>query len=415
MARAGPSRSQRSQREPQPSQYQSQRPSRGRRRAVAEEDDEDADADEGGEEEEDGEQEGHEMDIDNTQVRKAAGDTDLDRKASDLVRLALFTEHRRVPLRREEINKKVLGSNTRSFNVVFEKAQRILRKTFAMELVELQSRNYREQDPAVGDDLQTATGVKKKGICLVWLPIGLSNLYLSCIAAAAGSKTYILRSVLDISVIEQAALTDERLLEEQLAEGPDDEDDEDMARNYGSVISWSSSDQLAALGVLHVILALILVNGRSISELDLRANLKRLRIPSTGTVPMNAQSTHKALSIDLFLGQLMRQGYIDRVRTGDNKAAGGKRGRGPAATQVNADDNQAYEWRWGTRAHSEIGEQGVGSFVAEFMVERTRQDDGDGDEDDEENGGPARGRGRGWQSVLKGIERAAGGNLADIK
>ena len=39
-----------------------------------------------------------------------------------------------------------------------------------------------------------------------------------------------------------------------------------MPRNYGSIIAWSSADQLAALGLLHVVLALILVNGRAISE-----------------------------------------------------------------------------------------------------------------------------------------------------
>jgi hypothetical protein len=138
---------------------------------------------------------------------------------------------------------------------------------------------------------------------------------------------------------------------------------------------------------------------------------------------MNAQSTHRGIPIDTFLSQLMRQGYIDRVRLGDNKAAGGKRGRGAAATQVNADDNQAYEWRWGTRAHSEIGEQAIASFVAEFMIDRTRQNEAE--EDEEENDGPARGRGRGKKkqdgvekrlaTMLKAIERASGGNLADIK
>lgn len=101
----------------------------------------------------------------------------LDKKARDLVRLALFTEHKRVPLRREDINKKgmfhplhtfhltktflVLGSQTRAFNAVLFKAQALLRKTFAMELVELQARNYRDQDPT--EDLQNTTGVKKKG------------------------------------------------------------------------------------------------------------------------------------------------------------------------------------------------------------------------------------------------------------
>jgi len=41
-----------------------------------------------------------------------------------------------------------------------------------MELVELQSRNYREQDVAAGDDLQearNATGVKKKSMLLRYL------------------------------------------------------------------------------------------------------------------------------------------------------------------------------------------------------------------------------------------------------
>ena len=85
-------------------------------------------------------------------------------------------------------------------------------------------------------------------------------------AAATGSKTYILRSILDAAVIEQTALTHERLLEEELVEGADDDDDDDVPRNYGSIIAWSTADQLAALGLLHVILALILVNGRAISE-----------------------------------------------------------------------------------------------------------------------------------------------------
>jgi hypothetical protein len=59
----------------------------------------------------------------------------------------------------------VLVGNSRSFNSVLDKAQKLLLKTFAMELVELQLRNYREQDVAAGDDLEearSATGVKKK-------------------------------------------------------------------------------------------------------------------------------------------------------------------------------------------------------------------------------------------------------------
>lgn len=160
-------------------------------------------------------------------------------------------------------------------------------------------------------------------------------------------------------------------------------------------------------------------------SVDLRANLKRLGLSSTGSVPMNAQSTHKSLPIDTYLGQLIRQGYIDRIKVGETKAPGGKRARAPAATQANADENQAFEWHWGHRSYSEIGEQAVATFVAEFMVERNRDDDAE--EDDQEDGTAAQGRGNGrakaadgggdkkLKNVYGAIERAAGGSLSDIK
>jgi hypothetical protein len=63
----------------------------------------------------------------------------------------------------------VLGPNTRAFNHVYEAAQEILRNTFGMELVELQTRAGLEQDASLNatqDDLneaRKATGIKKKG------------------------------------------------------------------------------------------------------------------------------------------------------------------------------------------------------------------------------------------------------------
>jgi len=116
MPRAGPSRTQR-EREAQPSQYRSQR---GRARRVDSEDDDDS------------EDSGPNMDPDDdmnvgaTQQSRKDGVDDvgpirswlralahahvfhqhLDKKARDLARLALFSEHKRIPLRREDINKK---------------------------------------------------------------------------------------------------------------------------------------------------------------------------------------------------------------------------------------------------------------------------------------------------------------------
>ncbi|KAI9567185.1 hypothetical protein HD554DRAFT_1033173 [Boletus coccyginus] len=83
-------------------------------------------------------------------------------------------------------------------------------------------------------------------------------------AIAAGFKTYFLRSILDATIIEEAALSDERLKDE-LGEGPDDGDD-NMPRNHGSIVSGSTAGQLATCWVfLHIVLAFISVNGQAIS------------------------------------------------------------------------------------------------------------------------------------------------------
>lgn len=94
-------------------------------------------------------------------------------------------------------------------------------------------------------------------------------------AAAAGSKTYILRSILDPLIIDYAALTDEQILEEEAADAPDDDDDDEL-RTYGSIISWSNADQLGSIGVLYVILALILVSGRVMTDSEFLSYLKSM-------------------------------------------------------------------------------------------------------------------------------------------
>lgn len=114
---------------------------------------------------------------------------------------------------------------------------------------------------------------------------------------ASGSKSYIVRSCLHPSLIEISAQTDNRLLAQELAdirEGGDDDDgdnieldagktefnsltpftnslldDDDEERKptaYGSIISWSHTDQVGSLGILCVVLALILVNNRVLSD-----------------------------------------------------------------------------------------------------------------------------------------------------
>lgn len=127
-------------------------------------------------------------------------------------------------------------------------------------------------------------------------------------------------------------------------------------------------------------------------------------------VPLSSQATNQSLAIDAYLAQLMRLGYLEKVKVGTNSGkAGTKRAR--ATQAVAADDSlQAFEWRWGPRALGEIGERGVAQFVAEFMAGQPGQEE-DGEEDavgaSQDEGTQKR-----VEIIYKGIERAAaGGNL----
>ena len=85
-----------------------------------------------------------------------------------------------------------------------------------------------------------------------------------------------------------------------------------------------------------------------------------------------------------------------------------------------ADDGTTWEWRWGHRSHSEIGEKAVAQFAAEFMVESERRATEALEEEDGEGRAGARKREqraaeakRRLETVLKGIRRAAGGEFVD--
>ncbi|KAF7314545.1 MAGE domain-containing protein [Mycena kentingensis (nom. inval.)] len=372
------------------------------------------------EDDDDDQEENINMDVDDDEDDNDK--TDEKRMAYSLVRLAMFNEHRRLPLRRDEISKKVLGSNTRAFGRVFAVAQGILQSTLGMEMVELRTRAELDPDAAkaneVGEDGRNAAGVKKK-------------------ASAAGSKTYILRSTLSPELIAAMATTHEDILEVEAEDDPsEDEDDDYSVKNYGNMLAWSKADQLAPLGILYVILALILVSGRTIGDQDLRTMLKRLNLTGTTVIPFTPASTHpgNALSLDAYLTQLIKQGYLDRAQVGaaaDAAKAKGK-GRGAGAgkrARVSAADEEAgmaYEWRWGPRAASEVGEQAIGKFIAEFMVGQ-QLGDVEEEDDDEEGAGAGRSAARArkqkqkvdakarYEKMLSGVARAAGGELAEIK
>lgn len=119
------------------------------------------------------------------------------------------------------------------------------------------------------------------------------------------------------------------------------------------------------------------------------------------------------MTIDSYLSQLVRQGYIEKHRVGTAAGKGGtKRAR---ATQAPADDHlQAFEWRWGPRALTEVGERGIAQFVAEFMAGQPgREEDG---EEDAVGASRDEGTQKRVQIIFKGIERAAvGGQLLEAR
>ena len=163
----------------------------------------------------------------------------------------------------------VLGNTPRAFKDVLERAQGILRTTFGMELVELQPRAELDKEDSSKDnadgDRRKATGVKKKGERDLRYPATHCHDKFNLLVTAGGSKSYILRSTLDAIILDYAALTDQEIYEQEIEDLPEGADDAALV-TYGSIISWSDSDQLGSLGILYVVLALILVSGRVIAD-----------------------------------------------------------------------------------------------------------------------------------------------------
>ncbi|KAG2179843.1 hypothetical protein INT43_003629 [Umbelopsis isabellina] len=148
---------------------------------------------------------------------------DLERKVNDTVRYALACEHRKQIIRRDDIAKKVLGSSSRAFPVIFEKTQKKLRHLFGMELTELASK-----------EKPTAAGAKKTQ---------------KAEHKAATSKAYILRNIL-----------------------PEEQNDPDIIHH--------TDEEHESTGLLYIILALLFVNEQTMDDETLTAHLDRLRVPN---------------------------------------------------------------------------------------------------------------------------------------
>uniref|UniRef100_A0A1D1Z808 Melanoma-associated antigen G1 n=1 Tax=Anthurium amnicola TaxID=1678845 RepID=A0A1D1Z808_9ARAE len=205
---------------------------------------------------------------------------ELERKIKDVVRLALFSELRKQPITRVDIVKKVLHEHSRAFyQIVFDKAQERLEDIFGMSLAELPKKSF-------------GTGGTRK-------PVGNKD---------KTTKSYVLKNILPQEYRE----TD--------------------------IISWERNNE-DVMGLLTVILSLIHVNGRVLSDDQLTHYFRRLHLVD-----------NDKFDLEKLLSTFVKQGYLDRQKTN-------------RADQSQNSEKDPLEYRWGPRAKIEISENNLIRFI----------------------------------------------------
>ena len=183
--------------------------------------------------------------------------TKLDTLVKKLVRLALAAEYSRIPLRRGDISTKILNDANaqRSFKDVFAGAQKVLKGTFGMQMMELPSR-----DKTILKDRRTQATQTKT-------------------SAGTSSKSWVL-----ISVLSEAYKTNPAIL--QPTKAPSQETEASYTALYTLVVT------------------LIYLNNGSIPEAKLERYMER----------MNAEKYTPIGTLDKVLQRMKREGYVDQKR-----------------------------------------------------------------------------------------------------
>ncbi|SGY13384.1 BQ5605_C010g05849 [Microbotryum silenes-dioicae] len=294
----------------------------------------------------------------------------------------------------------------RYFNELIPKVQKNLRKVLGMELVALRPKeNSTAKNPAKVYALRST------------LPIQL-------IRASAARPLASISSSVDEDLAESSALARE------LINYAEDDDDGDLsglhtkqrAEAKGGYIRDVKREEGAAYGILGVILALILVNGKVLGDgqslfrrkpelspgsdpVDSRLQttdqlityLRRLSLYPSTIIPLSPCSSHPGhLNLDHFIQLMCKQGYLERSASGAAPAAAAAAAartghipatqrtvRGKGADLIEGGD-AAIEYCWGARAEVEIGEVGVAQFIQTMFEAGGPKKSLGGDDDEEE-------------------------------
>ncbi|KAG8960687.1 hypothetical protein FRC03_006274 [Tulasnella sp. 419] len=230
----------------------------------------------------------------------------------------------------------------------------------------------------------------------------------------SSTRNYVLRSCLHPKLVHAAHKSIAALKDAELEKIPEDQD---LRRSevHGSLLGWENTESIELAGVLQIVLCLILVNGRSIPDAQLRNQMKNFFVHPKTNFRVPGSSPNKAPTFEEYLGILHNQGYLQRNQVSANgimpsqPAAGGRRKSGRRGDD---DEELAVEWKWGARAHAEISEMSVANFMADFMKERwiheqTSMIEEEELEDGQEEGGSNRRGG--------GNNRSGGGTIEEIR
>lgn len=175
-----------------------------------------------------------------------------------LVRLALSTEYSRTPLRRSDISTKVFKESNaggRGFKAVFEGAQRTLKETFGMQLVELPSK----EKTSLKDRRNQATQTKG--------------------ASSSSSKSWILISILPAELKSNPAIA-----------RPTRAPTVEVEAAYTALYTF--------------ILSLVYLNDCTLADQKLERYLRRV----------NADTYTPFGSLDKLLQRMVRDGYLEKRR-----------------------------------------------------------------------------------------------------
>jgi hypothetical protein len=212
----------------------------------------------------------------------------------------------------------VLGANGRDFKKVFAGAQKQLRATFGMEMVEL---------PTKDRTLMTAEQ-KRKGKFRIAFPTRRQPQRLTISRAAAKfqnqkeatSKTYVLVSVLPEAYTTPSIIAPSKV---QSADG-----------------------EAAYIALYTMIIAIITLSGGELSDPRLRRHLTRLNAAENMPSLNPNDETSPTEKTEMVLQRMVRQGYL--VRATESRSMG---------------DEDATTWHVGPRGKVEVDKEVIAAFV----------------------------------------------------